>query len=139
MLDDEDEGILEADDVAVDVTVDRTVDVAVDVALDVELGVVVTCVTTVEWTTTVVFGAAEDEEVVDDVSDDVTLLVTVTVEEATAVVNAKEVGLETVDTLRAVVPLPPTGVVVTTFGHSIAAPVPAINAAIKLPGAYCAP
>lgn len=131
VLDDDDEGVLEADDVAV------AVEVAME--LDVELGVMVLFVTTVDWTTMVVVGAPEDEEVDDEVSDDVTLLVIVTVEEAAAVGNTKEVGLETVDTVSDVLLPPPRGVVVTAFGHSIAAPFPAMNAAIKLSGAYCAP
>ena len=148
VLDDEGVGdVLEEDGAAVDVDMEVELELEVDVALDVELavelGVAVTCVIKVEWRTTVVVSAPEDEETDVEASSAVVITVLVTVEEATAVGKVKEVGLESdddtldddtldadtldADTLDAVSVLPLVTCVVPAFGHSIPVAVPAMN------------
>jgi len=148
VLDDEGVGdVLEEDGAAVDVDMEVELELEVDVALDVELavelGVAVTCVIKVEWRTTVVVSAPEDEETDVEASSAVVITVLVTVEEATAVGKVNEVGLESDDdtldddtldddtlnddTLDAVSVLPPVTCVVPAFGHSIPVAVPAMN------------
>jgi hypothetical protein len=100
--------------------------------------VAVTCVIKVEWRTTVVVSAPEDEETDVEASSAVVITVLVTVEEATAVGKVNEVGLESDDdtldddtlnddTLDAVSVLPLVTCVVPAFGHSIPVAVPAMN------------
>jgi len=140
VLDSEGVSVLEDDGVAVDVKVevevvlelelevelDVELDAELDVELGVELGVTVTCVTNVDWTTTVVVNEPEVEETEDEASDAVVVMVLVTVE-ATAVGNASELGLETDDTLGNATLFPLRSGVVPEFGQSIPVAFPAIN------------
>lgn len=120
----------------VEVEVDaEPVDVELDVGTKAELRVVVAWVTNVEWTRTVVVNESKEEDTDDDATDAVDVTVLVTVDDATTVASASDVGLERDETLSEVSILPPMACVASAFGHSICVPFPAMNRPIKLSAA----